>query len=98
MAARHPRRLRCSRLHRYAQFKAEWYYNVGMPDWAARLDQALPLNLLEPLFLGSHKIDHYRLWFRDQLKPYICEVLSDDKSRSRPYLNRRSYGDLSGRT
>ena len=82
------------RLHRYAQFKAEWYYNVGMPDWAARLDQALPLNLLEPMFLGSHKIDHYRLWFRDQLKPYVCEVLSDDKSRSRPYLNRRSYEEL----
>jgi asparagine synthase (glutamine-hydrolysing) len=82
------------RLHRYAQFKAEWYYNVGMPGWAARLDRTLPLNLLEPLFLGSHKIDHYRLWFRDQLKSYVRDLLSDDKSRSRPYLNRRGYEDL----
>ena len=36
--------------------------------WVAPLDGTLPLTMWEPLFLGWHKIDHYRLWFRDQFK------------------------------
>jgi asparagine synthase (glutamine-hydrolysing) len=79
------------RLHRYALFKAEWYYNMGMPQWVAPLDGTPLLTMWEPLFLGWHKIDHYRLWFRDRFKNYLAGVLTDDKSRARPYLNRRGY-------
>jgi asparagine synthase (glutamine-hydrolysing) len=82
------------RLHRYALFKAEWYYNTGMPQWVARFDQTAPLTLLEPLFLGWHKIDHYRLWFRDRFKDYLTDILSDSRSKSRPYLNAGGSEDV----
>jgi asparagine synthase (glutamine-hydrolysing) len=82
------------RMYRYAQFKAEWYYNLGMPSWLARLDGTPALRATEPLFLGRHKIDHYRLWFRDQLKPYMNELLHDPRTATRPYLNRAGYDDL----
>jgi asparagine synthase (glutamine-hydrolysing) len=82
------------RLHRYVVFKAEWYYNMGMPQWLAPLDGTLPLTMWEPLFLGWHKIDHYRLWFRDQFKSYLTGMLTDERSRSRPYLNRSGYDDV----
>jgi asparagine synthase (glutamine-hydrolysing) len=82
------------RLHRYVLFKAEWYYNMGMPQWIAPLDGTLPLTMWEPFFLGWHKIDHYRLWFRSQFKSYLTGMLTDDRSRSRPYLNRSGYEDV----
>src|SRR5262249_5791273 len=82
------------RAFRYAQFKAEWYYNLGMPPWLARLDGTAALRATEPLFLGRHKIDHYRLWFRDQLKPYMNELLHDRRAATRAYLNRTGYDEL----
>ncbi|MGE0704974.1 MAG: asparagine synthase-related protein, partial [Vicinamibacterales bacterium] len=82
------------RLSRYAQFKAEWYYNAGMPEWLARLDRTRALRLFEPLFLGSHKIDHYRLWFQRQLKPYVQDLLTDARSRARPYLDPHGFERL----
>jgi asparagine synthase (glutamine-hydrolysing) len=85
---------RFRQVHRYLQFKAEWYYNAGMPQWLARFERTLPLRMFEPLFLGSHKIDHYRLWIKNQLSHYVNAVLSDPASASRPYLNRRGYADL----
>jgi asparagine synthase (glutamine-hydrolysing) len=85
---------RTRQLYRYLLFKAEWYYNAGTPDWAVKLNKAFPLSVFEPLFLGSHKIDHYRLWFQDQLKPLLQSMLTDRTSKSRPYLNRPGYEDL----
>jgi asparagine synthase (glutamine-hydrolysing) len=82
------------RWHRYAQFKAEWYYSFGMPQWLARFDRALPLRLSEPLFLGSHKIANYRLWFQNELMDYVQSTLSDARAASRPYLNREGYAAL----
>ena len=37
------------RLHRYATFKAEWYDNLGMPDWLGPCDRPV-LKKLAPLF------------------------------------------------
>jgi asparagine synthase (glutamine-hydrolysing) len=85
---------RTRKLYRYLLFKAEWYYNAGTPDWAVQLNKVFPLKVFEPLFLGSHKIDHYRLWFQNQLKPLLQNILTGDRSRSRPYLDRRGYDDL----
>jgi asparagine synthase (glutamine-hydrolysing) len=82
------------RLHRYVLFKAEWYYNMGMPHWVAPLDGTWALTMWEPLFLGWHKIDHYRLWFRDRFKNYLTGLLTEDRSRSRAYLDRRGYEDV----
>src|SRR2546425_33848 len=82
------------RLHRYLLFKAEWYYNAGMPHWVARLDHNVLARGLEGLFLGSRKIEHYRLWFRDQLFDYVQSMLRDRSTATRAYLNRRSYREL----
>jgi asparagine synthase (glutamine-hydrolysing) len=80
------------RLYRYALFKAEWYYNFGMPRWLAPSD--FLLRRFEPLFLGSHKIEHYRVWFRDRLAGYVREMLSDSQAASRPYARNGSYEKL----
>jgi asparagine synthase (glutamine-hydrolysing) len=85
---------RVRQIYRYLLFKAEWYYNAGMPQWIARFEHMLPLRAFEPLFLGRHKIEHYRLWLRNQAKDYISDLLSDPKSASRPYLNRQGYQAL----
>ncbi len=69
-------------------FKAEYAYDYGMPQWLSRMDHlASPLHL-EKLFLGRHKLSHYRVWYRDALAGYIREMLLDERTLSRPYLER----------
>jgi asparagine synthase (glutamine-hydrolysing) len=71
------------------QFKAEYAYDIGMPQWLARVDHALlPLHL-ERLFLGRHKIFHFRVWYRDILAGYVREMLLDPRSLSRPFIERK---------
>ena len=43
---------------------------------------------LERLFLGRHKVYHYRIWYRDVLANYVKEMLLDSRTLSRPYLER----------
>jgi hypothetical protein len=80
-------------LYRYLLFKSEWYYNAGMPDWLSRFDRNL-LKAVAPLFVGSHKIEHYRAWFSNRLFKYVQSMLTDNTSATRPYLERRSYSDF----
>jgi asparagine synthase (glutamine-hydrolysing) len=70
-------------------FKAEYGYDMGMPQWVARLDHALSSLRLERLFLGRHKIFHFRVWYRDALSQYVREMLLDPRTLSRPYINRK---------
>jgi asparagine synthase (glutamine-hydrolysing) len=70
-------------------FKAEYGYDMGMPHWAARIDGVLSPLGPERLFLGRHKIFHFRTWYRDVLSPYLRETLLDPRALSRPYLDRR---------
>jgi asparagine synthase (glutamine-hydrolysing) len=83
-----------NRLYRYILFKAEWYYNLGMPDSLVRYERLLPFRVLEPLFLGTHKIEHYRLWCRDQLRAPLLDILSETRSASRPYVTRSGVHSL----
>jgi asparagine synthase (glutamine-hydrolysing) len=70
-------------------FKAEYAYDYGMPQWLSRMDHlASPLHL-EKLFLGRHKLSHYRVWYRDALAGYVREMLLDERTLSRPYLERK---------
>jgi asparagine synthase (glutamine-hydrolysing) len=71
-------------------FKAEYAYDHGMPQWAARIDHALSSFHLERLFLGRHKFYHFRVWYRDVLSKYVQEMLLDPLTLSRPYLDRKS--------
>ena len=67
-------------------FKAEYAYDYGMPQWIAQLDHLFAPFHLERLWLGRHKVFHFRVWYRDQLAPYVREMLLDRRSLSRPYL------------
>lgn len=70
-------------------FKSEYLYNYGMPQWLAMIDHTLQFLHLERLFLGRHKFHHCRIWFRDELAKYVREILLDERTLSRPYLNRK---------
>ena len=75
-------------------FKAEYAYDMGMPQWLARIDHALSLFHLERLFLGRHKICHFRVWYRHALASYVREILLDSRSLSRPYLERKELESI----
>jgi asparagine synthase (glutamine-hydrolysing) len=79
-------------LHWYQEFtfKAEYAYDYGMPQWLARLDHMFAPLHLERLFLGRHKVAHFRVWYRDELSPWLREILLDSGARSRPYLRASS--------
>jgi asparagine synthase (glutamine-hydrolysing) len=67
-------------------YKAEYAYDSGMPQWLARVDHRLSPLRLERLFLGRHKMFHFRVWYRDALAQYVKDMLLDPRSLSRPYL------------
>lgn len=82
-------------------FKAEYGYDLGMPQWVAGVDHALSPLRLERLFLGRHKIFHFRTWYRDALAGYVRELLLDPRTLSRGLFRRRNleamvHGHLSG--
>jgi asparagine synthase (glutamine-hydrolysing) len=70
-------------------FKAEYAYDMGMPQGVARIDHIFSGLHLERLFLGRHKIFHFRIWYRDTLSSYLKEMLLDSRSLSRPYIERK---------
>ena len=57
-----------------------------MPQPVARIDHLLSGLQLERLFLGRHKLLHFRVWYRDALAAYVREMLLDRRTLSRPYL------------
>jgi asparagine synthase (glutamine-hydrolysing) len=71
-------------------FKAEYAYDYGMPQWLAGLDHFFAPLHLERLFLGRHKLFHFRVWYRDTLANYVRDILLDAKALSRPYVERKS--------
>ena len=82
-------------------FKAEYAYDMGMPQWLARADHTLAPLRLENLFLGRHKFHHFRVYYRDELAHFLQEVLLDPRTLGRPYLHAPSVeamvrGHISG--
>ncbi|HSZ63747.1 MAG TPA: hypothetical protein VK828_18250 [Terriglobales bacterium] len=69
-------------------FKAEYAYDMGMPQWMARIDHMFAPLHLDRIWLGRHKPYHFRVWYRDQLRDYVRDVLLDDRALARPYVNR----------
>jgi len=70
-------------------FKAEYAYDYGMPQWLTRVDHLFSPFHFERLFLGRHKLLHYRLWYRDSLSKYVRQTLLDPVALSRPYIDRK---------
>lgn len=67
-------------------FKAEYAYDMGMPQWVAQIDHMFRPLHLERMWLGRHKIFHFRVWYRDQLANYLRDILFDPRSLARTYL------------
>jgi asparagine synthase (glutamine-hydrolysing) len=67
-------------------FKAEYAYDYGMPHWLAQIDHRLSRLHLERLFLGRHKLLHFRTWYRNSLADYVKQTLLDPVALTRPYL------------
>ena len=58
------------------------------------IDHAFSALHLERLFLGRHKVFHFRLWYRDALAGYIREMLFDPRSLTRPYIGRKQLEEI----
>jgi asparagine synthase (glutamine-hydrolysing) len=71
-------------------FKAEYAYDMGMPQWLAGLDHSLAFCHFERLFLGRHKPFHFRVWYRDALAKYVQEILLDPRTLSRSFVNAKT--------
>jgi asparagine synthase (glutamine-hydrolysing) len=69
------------------EFKAEYAYDYGMPQWMAKADRLVSRLHPERVFLGRHKFYHFRVWYRDALARYVRAMLLDRRSLARPYLN-----------
>jgi len=59
-----------------------------MPQWLARIDRTLSPLRLERLFLGRHRMFHFRVWYRDSLAQYVRGMLLDARAASRPHVER----------
>lgn len=70
-------------------FKAEYAYDYGMPQWIAQIDHAFARLHLERLWMGRHKLFHFRWWYRTVLANYVREMLLDPRSLSRPFIDRK---------
>jgi asparagine synthase (glutamine-hydrolysing) len=77
-----------SRAYLEFTFKAEYAYDYGMPQWVAQADHLLAPFHLERLWMGRHKLFHFRLWYRTVLAKYVQEILLDPRTLARPYLQR----------
>jgi asparagine synthase (glutamine-hydrolysing) len=77
-------------LHLYREFlfKLEYYFSYGMPHWLARLNDAVSFLNLDYLFLERNKYYNFRRWFRYELADYVKEILLDDRTLNRPFINR----------
>jgi asparagine synthase (glutamine-hydrolysing) len=76
--------------HLYLEFffKAEYAYDMGMPQWMARIDHMFAPLHFERIWLGRHKPFHFRVWYRDHLRDYVRQILLDDRALARPYISR----------
>lgn len=85
------------RLYCELTFKAEYYYDYGMPQWAAKIDNILAPLYLGKFLLGRHKFYHFRKWFRDELGDYVKAILFDNRTQSRAYLNKKYLKEMAER-
>jgi len=75
-------------------FKAEYAYDYGMPQPVAAVDHFFSPLRLERLFLGRHKLLHFRVWYRDQLSQYVRQMLLDPLTLSRPYVQKKTLESI----
>jgi asparagine synthase (glutamine-hydrolysing) len=78
-----------SRAYLEFTFKAEYAYDYGMPQWVAQVDNKFAPFHLERMWMGRHKLFHFRWWYRTILAKYVQEMLLDSRSLARSYVSRK---------
>jgi asparagine synthase (glutamine-hydrolysing) len=74
--------------------KVEYAFDYGMPQWLAGVNRACGPLHLDQAFLGIQKFYHFRGWYQRELRKYVQDVLLDERTLSRPYLNRKAVERL----
>ncbi len=69
-------------------FQADYCYKSGMPHWLERMHYLAGPFQPEKMIRGVHRFAHYRIWFRNELAPYIKDILLDSRTADRLYLNK----------
>jgi asparagine synthase (glutamine-hydrolysing) len=69
-------------------FQADYCYKSGMPQWLEQLHYTFRILQPQRWFIGLHRFQHFRVWFRQQLASYVQEMLLDASTAARPYFNR----------
>jgi len=69
-------------------FKADYCYKSGMPQWLERMHYLSGPFQPEKMIRGIHRFAHFRIWFRNELAPYVKEILLDPRTARRPYFNK----------
>jgi asparagine synthase (glutamine-hydrolysing) len=68
-------------------FKADYCYKSGMPQWLEQVHYLMRPLTPEKLVMGLHRFHYYRVWYRNELASYVCDIVLDPATRSRPYFN-----------
>ena len=76
---------RARQAYRRAVVKAEYLTSHGAPDWMAALTTRIPV--LETAFLGRDKFQHFRLWTRNELAPFVRETLRRNRESLDPWFD-----------
>jgi len=76
-------------LYQELTYKSEYAYDYGMPQWLARIDRIIEPLHVERLFMGRQKFYHFRVWYRDKLNQYVKDILLEQRSLERPYIQRK---------
>lgn len=77
------------RLFSEVTFKLDYLDKEGLPSWLAPAAPLFGL-LSKTRLLGLHKYLPYRRWFREELAPYIRDVVTDPRTARLPYWNREA--------
>lgn len=91
-----------SRLYSDVMFRLDYLHTEGLPTWLMPVDSALG-HLTHSGLLSRHKYLPYRHWFRNELAPYVREVLTDPRTLRLPYWKVRdlpaiAQGHINGRS
>lgn len=62
----------------------------SLTHWVGRIDHWLSPLHMDRLIMGLADFRRYRVWYRDQLAPYLYDILLCDRTYGRPYWNRKA--------
>jgi len=70
-----------------ASFKLDYFYFFASPNWIVRCESAL--RGVPGIFYltGFHKFEHYRRWYREELRDFVGDLLLEPRTLQRPYFD-----------